>query len=37
LAAGATDLLWIRRTIGAEAEADPDVLNHLHFAFVSFG
>ena len=37
LAPGATDPVGIRRTIGAEAEADADVLNHLHFAFVSFG
>jgi len=37
MAAGASDWLHIRRTIGAAENADPDVLNHLHFAFVSFG
>jgi len=30
---GETDTLYLRRTIGAAADSDTDVLNHLHFAF----
>jgi len=33
LSPSATDTLHIRRTIAAGAEADPNVLNHLHLAF----
>jgi len=30
---GATQSLFLRRTIGAAADSDTDILNHLHFAF----
>lgn len=33
LAAGATDIIHLRRTIGAAAGSDTGVLNHLHFAW----
>jgi len=33
IAPGGTDTLHARRTIGAAADSDTDVLNHLHFAF----
>lgn len=33
LAPAATDTLQLRRTIGAAAPSDPDVLNHLHFSW----
>jgi hypothetical protein len=33
LGAGASDVLYLRRTIGAGTDCDPDVLTHLHFSF----
>jgi len=30
---GATDTLYLRRTIGVAAESDPEILTHLHFAY----
>lgn len=33
LAAAGSDILYIKRTIGAGASSDPDILNHFHFRY----